>query len=305
VHQYFLAWLIVLSIKVTQNALHVNIHKLNFIILIIKHLTLELLMVGNESIQLYQFPISHYCEKVRWALDFKGLPYQKVNYLPGLHARKNKKLAKFSSVPILKHKDAVIQGSTQIIDYLEAEFPGKPLNFSDKQLNQAANEWERYADENIGPHVRRIMYHELLNHPSIVIPLFSHQGPWYSGLYFKLTYPKLTQVMRKLMNINDESVIESKEILQNSLSKLNQYLSITPSDITTDNQLSRNYLVGDQFSRADLSVSALLAPLFSPKEYGLNWPDTFPPEIQSLIESYAPHMTYAKHCYASSRTKSK
>ena len=55
-----------------------------------------------ESIQLYQFPISHYCEKVRWALDFKGLPYQKISCLPGLHARKNKKMAKFSSVPILK-----------------------------------------------------------------------------------------------------------------------------------------------------------------------------------------------------------
>ena len=212
-------------------------------------------------------------------------------------------MAKFSSVPILKHNDIVIQGSAQIIDYLEAEFPDKPLNFANEQLNKEAAEWECYADEHIGPHVRRIIYHELLNHPNIVIPIFAHQGPWYSSLYFKLTYPKLSQIMRKLMNINDQSVGESKTILQDSLSKLNQHLSILPSDNTIDQPQPKNYIVGDRFSRADLSVSALLAPLFSPKEYGLNWPETFPTEIQNLIETYAPHMDFAKQCYASDRTK--
>lgn len=251
-------------------------------------------MATKESLQLYQFPISHFCEKARWALDFKGLNYQKVNCLPGLHARKNKKMAKFSSVPILKHNDIIIQGSAQIIDYLEVEFPENPLIFSDEQLNNEAKEWERFADEQIGPHVRRIIYHDLLNHPNIVIPIFSHEGPWYSSLYFKLTYPKLTQIMRKLMKINDDSVRESKDILQDSLSKLNQHLSSS----------SNNYLVGNRFSRADLSVAALLAPLFSPKEYGLNWPETFPPEIQSLIDTYAPHLAYAKKCYANERTRS-
>jgi glutathione S-transferase len=187
------------------------------------------------------------------------------------------------------------------IDYLEKNFPDKPLNFSDEQLNQQAIEWERFADECIGPHVRRIMYHELLNHPNIVIPLFSHQGPWYSGLYFKLAYPKLSQIMRKLMKINDKNVRKSKEILHDSLSKLNQHLFINLSDKTIDPCLTKNYLVGGRFSRADLSVSALLAPLFSPKEYGLNWPKTFPPEIQSLIKTFEPHMDYAKQCYASSR----
>ena len=258
-------------------------------------------MNNNESIQLYQFPISHYCEKVRWALDFKDLAYKQINCLPGLHAKKMKNLAKYSSVPILKHKYAVIQGSADIINYLETEFPDKALGFSDQQLNQEALEWERFADENIGPHVRRIMYHELLNHPDILIPIFSHQGPWYSGVYFKLTYPKLTQVMRRLMKINNESVIESKEVLQKSLSKLNQHIIIKHSDNNTSKSITKSYLVGDRFSRADLSVSALLAPLFSPKEYGLNWPDTFPPEIQSLIETYAPQLSYAKQCYANDR----
>ena len=51
------------------------------------------------ALVLYQFPISHFCEKARWALDYKGLDYTTKNLLPGLHVKTTKKLAARSSVP--------------------------------------------------------------------------------------------------------------------------------------------------------------------------------------------------------------
>src|SRR5690606_11485280 len=39
----------------------------------------------SEQRVVYQFPISHYCEKTRWQLDHKGMPYQIRNLLPGAH----------------------------------------------------------------------------------------------------------------------------------------------------------------------------------------------------------------------------
>ena len=39
------------------------------------------------AVKLYQFCISHYSEKVRWALDYKDIKYQPVNLLPGQHSR--------------------------------------------------------------------------------------------------------------------------------------------------------------------------------------------------------------------------
>ena len=74
-------------------------------------------------IKLYQFPVSHYCEKVRWVLDFKGIQYQKINLVPGPHVRKILQLTAKSQVPVLENGADVIQGSAEIIDYLEEKFP--------------------------------------------------------------------------------------------------------------------------------------------------------------------------------------
>lgn len=47
---------------------------------------------GRAMMKLYQFTFSHYCEKARWALEYKGIAYQPVNLLPGSHLRTVQKL---------------------------------------------------------------------------------------------------------------------------------------------------------------------------------------------------------------------
>ncbi|MGH8177498.1 MAG: glutathione S-transferase N-terminal domain-containing protein [Steroidobacter sp.] len=69
--------------------------------------------------ELYVFRFSHFSEKVRWALDFKGIPYTPRHLLPGFHMRTARNLAPRSGVPILKVDDVVIQDSTEIINFLE------------------------------------------------------------------------------------------------------------------------------------------------------------------------------------------
>ena len=68
------------------------------------------------ALKLYQFAISHYCEKIRWALDYKGLNYETVNLLPGQHVKTIRKLTgEASSVPVLDHDGHVVQGSAAIL----------------------------------------------------------------------------------------------------------------------------------------------------------------------------------------------
>ena len=46
----------------------------------------------------------------------------------------------------------------------------------------------------------------------------------------------------------------------------------------------REFLVGDQFGRADLTACALLAPLIMPQGYGLDWPEVMPAKLQAFVD---------------------
>ena len=240
-------------------------------------------------IKLYQFPISHFSEKVRWALTYKKIDYQTVNLIPGLHVKKLLKLAGRSSVPVLVDNGAVIRNSSDIISYLDNTYQDNLLTPRNSELNKQALEWEAFADKEIGIPVRCICYHTLLESPEIVIKFFSQDGPWYGPLFLKLAFPKLKQKMRQLMGINEETAAKSKVQLAAAFDKLNNQLS------------SGRFLVGDQFTRADLAVAALLAPLIQPAGYGLHWPDILPSELQGFIDSQANNLYWAKNIYSDFR----
>lgn len=240
-------------------------------------------------IKLYQFPISHYCEKVRWTLDYKGVDYEVENLLPGLHIKKTKKIAPRSSVPVLVHDGNVVQNSSQIITYLDEQFPEPNLTPAGVTEKAEALEWEAFVDKEVGVHVRRCCYHILLNHPEIVIPFFTHGGPWYGKLFMKMAFPKLQARMRKLMDINDETAAASKEHLNAAVDKL--YARYQQHD----------YLVGDQFSRADIAAASLLAPICMPDKYGLEWPGDIPEPMQVLVREFQDRTGWVLGIYSKHR----
>jgi glutathione S-transferase len=203
--------------------------------------------------RLYQFPVSHYCEKARWALDYKGVPYQAQTLLPGLHIRMLKRIAPDSSVPVLQMHDVVIQGSDQIIDHLDKRLPDKPLTPKDATLRQQTAEWETFAANKIADPLRCFYYHYLLDDPKTLIPLFSEGGPWYGNLLMRVMFTTIKNRMRAGYQINPRTAQVAMHVLDKAIKQLEEHLA------------SRHFLVGDSFSRADLSVCALLSPLVLPE----------------------------------------
>jgi glutathione S-transferase len=221
---------------------------------------------------LYQFPISHYCEKIRWAMDYKGLDYSLKNLFPGLHLRTTKKMAPKTYVPILLDHGEQVQNSHVILNYLDDKYPEKSLTPTDPEQLEEALAWEKYCDVEIGVHVRRFGYHYLLDEPKTVIPFFTQGGPWWGPLFFKLFFSKLEPIMRKVMSIDEVGANKSKERIQQAIDKLDAAYA------------DKEFLVGDQFSRADLAAAALLAPLIMPQGYGLDWPATMPAKLEEFVD---------------------
>lgn len=234
---------------------------------------------------LYQFPISHYCEKIRWALEYKGLPYTKIDLLPGSHVSVVKKIAPKSNVPVLVHDDRVVQNSSDIITYLDETFTARPLTPETPAIEEQARQWETYVDENVGPKMRLYCYHYFLDRPDIVLPLLNQGQPWHKKLAFRLIFPKVSDAMRKIMKIDARTAAISLKKLERAIDKLHSHLE------------TNRYLAGDEFSRADLAAASLMAPFCMPEKYGLEWPESLPDEMETEIDALRPKLNWVDEFY--------
>lgn len=244
------------------------------------------------AIRLYQFAISHCCEKVRWALDYKGLSYEAVNLLPGQHIKTIRNLTgKGTSVPVLDHDGHRVQGSKEIIDYLDETFPDNPLTPTDPQAREAALVWEQRLDDEAGPAVRCYSYHHLLQRPKVVVPMLAAGTPFYNRILLKLAFSRLDEIMRKWMKINEKTAARSRETMEAYLTELAEAYQHKP------------YLVGDSFSRADLAAAALFAPMFQPEQYPVPWPKPakMPRDIKSWLDQWQPQIEPLAKIYAANR----
>jgi len=203
---------------------------------------------------LYQFPFSHYCEKARWALDYKGVPYRAVNLLPSYHRRTVGKLAPKTCVPVLRDGGTIVQDSSAIIDYLDVRYPNPSLTPPGPNAARHALEWEEYLDEEIGVTLRLWFYFYCLPDRRLALRFLLQGAAWHKRPLFMLTYSKVREAMIQRMNINGDTASQSEERLRGALDRLDEALKV------------RRFLVADRFSRADLTACALLSPLCLPDD---------------------------------------
>ena len=103
---------------------------------------------------LYQFPLSHFCEKARWLLDHKELDYVAHNLIPGLHRAFAQLKTGQNLLPILRDQERWIADSTEIALYLDDIYPEHSLLRADPQQRDLALAINHQATE-LGMHVRR------------------------------------------------------------------------------------------------------------------------------------------------------
>ena len=78
-------------------------------------------------LELYQFELSHFSEKVRLVLDYKGLAYRKIEVTPGMGQLDLFRMSGQGKVPVLKDGNKVIADSTAIALYLDKTYPDRPI----------------------------------------------------------------------------------------------------------------------------------------------------------------------------------
>ncbi len=217
--------------------------------------------------QLITIPVSHYCEKARWAMDYLQIPFQELAHMPPFHSGATKKHGG-KSVPVLFTDTGVATDSTDILRYLDRLYPEK-LYPVEPELHLLGNELERLFNDTLGVQTRRWGYSYVLT-PKLLYPKWTFGVPFWQKLLFPVIFPKVNTIVRERFEITETSAAESYREIELVFDRVNNLL--------TD---GRKYLLGDKFSAIDITFAALAAPILQPAEQHI------PP---SSMESLPVHM---------------
>jgi len=240
--------------------------------------------------QLIQFRFSHFNEKARWALDFKGIPHSRRTVLPGLQTKELRRISGQRKVPVLLMDGRVIHDSTHIIAALEEKHPQLPLYPSDEKLKKQALEWEEFFDEEVGPCVRDVMFYIGMSNTGFVARCFAgHRGFLFQKFYQCLLLMSRKKT-RKYLNLTPETFKRNCDKIRAGLARIEK------------EQQPGGYLVGDAFSIADLSAAALLSPLAKSPHNPHQPPLPYPQDYLDLTHSFeGPGLEWVRDIYATHR----
>jgi glutathione S-transferase len=219
---------------------------------------------------LWHIPLSHYSEKVRWALDYKGIAHRRRVLGPDYLIRAWRATGQ-GKLPVLWLEGRAIADSTHIIAALEEHYPEPPLYPRDTVTRQRALALEDDLDETLGPALRA----------AIVTPLFRHDPDTALRVLTTGMGDRAYRTLRPLLRIFPSLYRFRHSISENTLERDRSIVAAALDRIEHERQ-NRSYLVGGAFTVADLTAAALLGALLQPPE--IQYP--LQVELPSYLKDY-------------------
>jgi glutathione S-transferase len=214
---------------------------------------------SSDKPVLWQIEISHYAEKVRWALDYKEIPHVRRSPLPGTHIP----IALFlthgahPTVPVLQMDGRSVGDSTAIIAALDAKHLDRPLYPSKPDQRARALDLEEWFDENLGPHARLLPFYELIQEPKLFGEVAAENvpGPLAKAKPVVGAYGRAYTSLRWGANKSDEAQ-RARDGIVAAFDKLEAELE----------KGDEEFLVGERLSVADVTAASLFYPIVVPPE---------------------------------------
>jgi len=242
---------------------------------------------------LWQFKCSHFCEKVRWALDWKDIEYRERSFYPGWHVLPTLLVSRGQQVPLLRTGGQTLRDSTRILEHLEATHPEPALYPGSASERERAIALEDAFDR-LGPALRCVHYSLMLPDLETSATFFANtdHGPAFRA--FRPTFLRIFgPTMPRFMGFDEESVRRSRD-------EVEAILGLFESEVRPS-----GYLVGDGFGVADLTLAALLSTFLVPPELPYPPPRPFPEPVQEYrqsLERFAA-LAWAREIYAKHRSR--
>jgi glutathione S-transferase len=253
-------------------------------------------------LRLVTIPISHYCEKARWALDRAGIGYREERHVQGIHQLAARRAGGGSTVPVLVTPQESIGESAQILEWVDARTDPSSRLFAgpEDEQREVLALCTRF-DELLGPAGRRLIYVHMFGERELLLR-FNDQGvPAWEDRILRVGLPVFKRLISRVLDIRPGVEQGDEALVWQELDHAAQLLSD-----------GRPYLCGERFTAADLTFAALCAPVLMPPGYGveLPQPEILPDTTARLVRRAREHPAgrhalrmYAEHRRAPARAQ--
>jgi len=230
---------------------------------------------------LVTIPISHFCEKARWALDRAELAYTERRHIQIVHQLAARRAGGARTVPVLVTPDGVLTQSGDILRYADAQLPEeRRLYPAATALRGEVLALEQRFDAVLGVEGRRWLYHEVFKDTAPFTPYNLTGVPAWERRVFPYVLAPAKLYINRYLSIDETTVARALTLIAEEL----DFVAGKLSD-------GRRFLAGDRFSAADLAFAALSAPLVVPPQYGtpLPQPGEMPERMAGPVRAWREH----------------
>jgi glutathione S-transferase len=232
-------------------------------------------------LRLVTIPISHYCEKARWALERVGARYREERHVQGVHRLASRRAGGAGTVPVLVTPERSIGDSAEILAWIDGRAEPELRLFPAGRAQRTEVEGLcRRLDDGLGPSGRRLIYVHMLAQRRLML-LYNNQGvPVWEDRAVRWFLPLAIGFVQHGLRIRPGVEVADEASVWRELDFV--------AGLLAD---GRQYLCGDRFGAADLTFAALSASVLMSPVYGvtLPQPDVLAPPTAALVERARAH----------------
>jgi glutathione S-transferase len=211
---------------------------------------------------LVTIPISHYCEKARWALERAGVAYRERPHIQALHRAATLRAGGGLTVPVLVCPAGVLADSADILAWADTQTPpGRALYPEDPEPAAEVRALEADFNARLGPHSRCWMYQQLRKRRDLAFSYGCAGVPAWERASLRLGYPVVIAIVAHVLDVTPATAVAAEAEVRATFDAIGERLAD-----------GRRYLCGEEFTAADLTFSALAAPMLMPAGYGVPLP---------------------------------
>lgn len=203
--------------------------------------------------------VSQGAEMVRWLMERAGLQFIEQQHAPLLHILATLPVHGGIEVPVVVAPDGTWQTTMGLLDKIDAHAPAGRKVYGKTEAERTANRaFITTLLPYFGHPLRRFVYNQVLPDKAIMYPISTFGAPTWERVVVDVFYPVWRWLLGLALGFSTDLLAEAPIMLRDGLGLV-------------DAELARRgtpFLNGSVAGGLDVTVSAMMAPLVFPPNYG-------------------------------------